>query len=103
MLQHIAARYKCFVIIIIIILAQVTSGGSILLGSKLLMTSRERTFSLAVSRAMSPAAHVLVYCVVQGEVLTDSINFFVRDTQLSTVQRFFQGGHLEERRFPVEL
>ena len=49
------------------------------------MTSQQKTFSVALSRQMSPAAHLVAYCVVQGEVIADSLAFFVRDAQLTSV------------------
>ncbi len=42
------------------------------------MKSRQKTFSIALSRSMVPNARILVYCVTpDGEVLTDSLNFHV--------------------------
>ena len=61
------------------------SDGAILLGSSLLMSSTQKTFGIALSRDMAPAARILVYCVVNGEVLTDSLTFYVQDTILKEV------------------
>jgi len=57
-------------------------GGSILLGSKLVMKGKQTTFAVALSRQMAPSAHIVAYCIVEGEVITDTMSFFVRDTRL---------------------
>lgn len=55
------------------------------MGSKLVMNARQKTFAVALSRQMAPAAHILAYCIMDGEVIMDSIAFFVRDTNLMQV------------------
>ena len=62
------------------------AGGNVLLGSQVQMTSQQKTFSVAVSRQMAPRARMLVYAVVDGEVLVDSVNFAVQDTRLTKVR-----------------
>ena len=57
---------------------QIISGGAILLASTTPMTSRQKTFSLALSRDMVPESRMLVYChLPDGEVLADSLSFHV--------------------------
>lgn len=56
------------------------------MGSQLLMNSRQKTFAVALSRQMAPASHILAYCIVEGEVVMDSMSFFVRDTTLMQVR-----------------
>lgn len=42
------------------------------------MTSRQKTFSISISRDMAPHARIVVYGILNdGEVLTDSIAFYV--------------------------
>jgi hypothetical protein len=65
---------------------QITGGGSILLGSKLVMNGKQKTFAVALSRQMAPSAHIVAYCIVEGEVVTDAMSFFVRDTRLMQVK-----------------
>lgn len=66
-------------------LLQIASGGRILLGSRLVMHGKQKTFAVAMSRQMAPAAHIVAYCIVDGEVVTDALSFPVRDTRLSQV------------------
>ena len=49
------------------------------------MNTRQKTFAIAVSRQMAPNAKIVAYCVVDGEVVMDSLNFFVQDSRLTTV------------------
>ena len=39
----------------------------------------------ALSRDMAPAARIVVYCVVDGVILTDAMTFYVKDTKLLEV------------------
>ena len=66
---------------------KVMSKGNVLFGSTLTMRTLQKTFSLAVSREMSPAARIVCYVVKDGEILTDSLNFHVRDKRLLNVRR----------------
>ena len=52
------------------------------------MRSMQKTFSLAVSRQMAPASRIVVYAMKDGEILTDSLNFHVKDTHLLRVTTF---------------
>ncbi len=61
------------------------AAGNILIGNTLRMASKQKTFSVAISREMSPIARVVAYCVWAGEVVVDSLAFHVYDTRLSTV------------------
>jgi hypothetical protein len=60
----------------------ISSGGRILLGSVLVMYGKQKTFSVALSREMSPTSHIVAYCIVEGEVITDAMSFYVRDSRL---------------------
>ena len=82
---HIYVIWEAFLLYMLCFLLQVMGQGNILLGSSLTMKTAQKTFSLAVSRDMAPAARVLVYAIVDGEILTDAINFNVRDTRLYKV------------------
>lgn len=62
-----------------------TAGGNIVTGGVLEMSSRQKTFSLSISRDMIPQAHVVVWHIYQGEVIADSINFFVNGTRMNPV------------------
>ena len=66
------------------------AGGNVLLGSKLSMMTQQKTFSVAISRQMAPRARLLVYTIVDEEVLVDSINFFVQDTRLTKVGMWWE-------------
>jgi len=41
---------------------------------------------VALSRQMAPTAHIVAYCIVGGEVVTDALSFYVRDTRLMEVR-----------------
>lgn len=62
--------------------------GNILLGSSLTMKKLQKTFAIALSRDMAPAARILVYCIVDGIILTDALNFHVSDKRLHKVEAF---------------
>ena len=66
-------------------LLQIIAGGNIVVGNSLSLTTKQKTFSVALSRAMAPRARIVVYAVKDGEVLADSLNFFVEDTRLNKV------------------
>jgi len=61
----------------------IVAGGRILLGSQLIMNAKQKTFAVALSREMAPSAHIVAYCIKLGEVITDAITFFIRDTRLT--------------------
>jgi len=67
-------------------LLQIASGGRILLGSRLVMNGKQKTFAVALSRQMAPTAHIVAYCIEEGEVVTDALSFYVRDTRLLMVR-----------------
>jgi hypothetical protein len=46
------------------------------------MNGKQKTFAVALSREMAPSAHIVAYCIVEGEVVTDAMSFYVRDTRL---------------------
>ncbi|ELT90450.1 hypothetical protein CAPTEDRAFT_197471 [Capitella teleta] len=56
----------------------IVAGGNIILGNQLFMNSKQKTFSLAVSRAMVPEARIIVWTLLNnGEMITDSLSFHV--------------------------
>lgn len=70
----------------------ITAGGAIISGSTLDMESRQTTFSLALSRDMIPQAHIVVWYIYKGEVISDSINFFINGTRLNPIDLEFNRG-----------
>ncbi len=64
---------------------QLTSGGNILLVSMLEVFGYQQTFSVATSREMIPEAHIIIWYVYEGEVISDSLNYFVNGTRLNPV------------------
>ena len=67
---------------------QISSGDNILLINQVALnpgSSFQKTFAVAVSRQMAPRARLVLYCKVEGEMLSDSINFFVEDSRLYKV------------------
>jgi len=50
------------------------------------MNGKQKTFAVALSRDMAPTAHIVAYCIVEGEVVTDALSFYVRDIQLTQVR-----------------
>ena len=61
------------------------AAGSILFGDVLRMSSTQKTFALAVSSQMAPHARIVAYYFSGWEVITDTLNFHVKDTRLSKV------------------
>jgi len=49
------------------------------------MNGKQKTFAVALSRQMAPSAHMVAYCIVEGEIVTDALSFYVRDTRLMQV------------------
>ncbi|XP_046585013.1 LOW QUALITY PROTEIN: murinoglobulin-1-like [Haliotis rubra] len=65
---------------------QVVSGGNIIIGDELEMTSRQKTFAIALSREMIPTARMVVYYLKQPEeIVVDVLNFFVNGTRQNQV------------------
>ncbi|OAF66568.1 hypothetical protein A3Q56_05710, partial [Intoshia linei] len=69
----------------------VISKGSIVFGDSYNMAQEESTnsidFTVSVSRLMAPFSRIFVYCfTTDGEILMDSINFFVKDPRLTNVE-----------------
>ena len=52
------------------------------------MYSRQKTFSIGLSRDMIPEAHIVVWHIFKSEVIADSLNFFVNGTRLNNVRTF---------------
>ncbi|XP_074646935.1 CD109 antigen-like [Tubulanus polymorphus] len=62
---------------------QIVSGGRIIIGDRLNMESKVKTFSVALSRDMSPMAHIVAYYIrPDAEVVVDALNFFVNGTSM---------------------
>lgn len=49
------------------------------------MNARQKTISVALSRSMAPAGRIVVYCMFQGDIINDALNFYVYDARLDTV------------------
>jgi len=58
------------------------------------MNGKQKTFAVALSRQMAPTAHIVAYCIVQGEVVTDALSFYVHDTRLMQVRLIMISDHL---------
>nr|UCK81480.1 macroglobulin-complement related protein-like 2 [Arenicola marina] len=61
----------------------VTANNEVQIANQLTMNSQQKTFSVALSRSMVPRAHVVVYAMVEGEVIMDGMTFFVRDSKIT--------------------
>ena len=60
--------------------------GTIIAGSTLTMAATQKTFSIAVSRQMAPAARLVTYFIHDGEVVADALSFHVSYSRLITVK-----------------
>ena len=67
------------------------SAGNIILGSQLAMMGYQKTFSVALSRDMVPSSHIVVYCVNRGEVIADTLHFYVNGTGENPVSWILYG------------
>ncbi|KAL8603129.1 hypothetical protein ACOMHN_059301 [Nucella lapillus] len=66
---------------------QVVAQGNIIIGDELEMTSKQKTFAVALSREMLPTARLIVYYIRQPEeIVTDVLNFFVNGTRQNQVK-----------------
>jgi hypothetical protein len=64
----------------------VVAQGNIIDGDELEMTSKSKTFAVALSREMVPTARIVVYFLRQPEeIVSDVLNFFVNGTRLNDV------------------
>ncbi|CAD5111927.1 DgyrCDS1188 [Dimorphilus gyrociliatus] len=71
---------------------QIVSGGNIQTANSLEMSSQQKTFSVAISRDMVPSSRIIAYYLYKGEVIVDSLNFFVNGTGMNPVEvRINQG------------
>ncbi len=61
------------------------SNGRLVASSVLTMNSQQKSFSVALGRQMVPRSHILVYAIVNGEVVMDAFTFFVRDSNINNV------------------
>ena len=68
-----------------VLLRQIVAGGNIIVANQLEMQGMQKTFSVALSRDMVPSAHIVAYYMHQGEILADSLNFFVNGTRQNPV------------------
>ncbi|CAL1532738.1 unnamed protein product [Lymnaea stagnalis] len=65
---------------------QIVAQSNIIIGDQLEMTSRQKTFAIALSREMVPTARLVVYYIRQPEeIVTDVLNFFVNGTRQNLV------------------
>ncbi|PVD21251.1 hypothetical protein C0Q70_19422 [Pomacea canaliculata] len=65
---------------------QVLAQGNIVIGDELEMTSKQKTFAVALSREMVPMARIIVYYLRQPEeIVSDVLNFFVNGTRQNQV------------------
>ena len=55
------------------------------MASQLEMLGMQKTFSVALSRDMVPSAHIVAYYMHEGEIVADSLNFFVNGTRQNPV------------------
>nr|KAG5707487.1 hypothetical protein BaRGS_011991 [Batillaria attramentaria] len=61
--------------------------GNIIIGDELEMTSKQKTFAVALSREMVPTARIIVYYIRQPEeIVSDVLNFFVNGTAQNEVK-----------------
>ncbi|KAA0185292.1 hypothetical protein FBUS_04152, partial [Fasciolopsis buskii] len=73
----------------------VASNGNILTADQLTMPNAvtSRTFSIAVSRAMFPVAHLVAYFVRdQSEIVSDALTFYINYTNLNNVYMLVNRG-----------
>ena len=65
---------------------QVVAQGNIIIGDEIEMTSKQKTFAVALSREMVPTARIVVYYIRNPEeIISDVLNFFVNGTRLHEV------------------
>ncbi|XP_055892053.1 C3 and PZP-like alpha-2-macroglobulin domain-containing protein 8 isoform X3 [Biomphalaria glabrata] len=65
---------------------QIVAQSNIIIGDWLEMTSRQKTFAVALSRDMVPTARLVVYYIRQPEeIVVDVLNFFVNGTRQNLV------------------
>ncbi|CAH1782654.1 unnamed protein product [Owenia fusiformis] len=63
----------------------IVCSGNIIVSNQLHMTSLLKTISVAISRDMMPSARMVVYFIKKGEVVADSMSFYVEGTALHEV------------------
>ncbi|CAH1797576.1 unnamed protein product [Owenia fusiformis] len=78
----------------------IVSMGNIVTGDILHMQSRQKTFSVALSRDMSPSSRIVAYFIKDGEVVVDSLQFHVTNyltnmTMAVNMGKDFSGGTVE--------
>ena len=64
---------------------QIISKGNIVVGNMLQMSGTQKTFSVALSREMVPNSRIIAWYIKEGEVVADSLIFFVNGTRLNEV------------------
>ena len=68
------------------VFVQVVAQGNIVIGDEVEMTSKQKTFAVALSREMVPTARIVVYFIRHPEeIVTDVLNFFVNGTRQNEV------------------
>ena len=67
---------------------QIAAGGNIIVSNSLEMSASQKTFSVALSRDMVPSARIVAYYIINGEVVADSLNFFVNGSHMNPVSPY---------------
>ena len=60
--------------------------GNIIVGNTLEMQSTQKTFSVALSRDMVPSSRIVAYYILNGEIVSDALNFHVNGSLLNPVE-----------------
>ena len=64
----------------------ICSKGNIVVANTLEMQSTQKTFSVALSRDMVPSSRMVAYYILNGEVVSDALNFHVNGSTLNPVE-----------------
>lgn len=65
---------------------QIVAAGNIIVSDSVQMYSRNKLFSVAISRDMSPSAKIVAFFIApNGQVAADSLHFHVDGTKLHDV------------------
>lgn len=65
---------------------QIVAAGNIIVSDTLQMYSRNKLFSVALSREMAPNARIIAYFVApDGQMVVDGLNFHVNGSRLHEV------------------
>lgn len=64
----------------------IASKGNIVVLNQLEMQSSQKTFSVALSRDMVPSSRIVAWYILNGEVISDALNFHVNGSSLNPVE-----------------